>query len=95
MKIILALFSVFIFTIVITIAIFRINDFKNNSDFKKIKEGMKISECRNILGDPDEIKMFDEELVMDVYHYFPNGEAIFFYNKTTKRLNRSWKTDWD
>jgi outer membrane protein assembly factor BamE (lipoprotein component of BamABCDE complex) len=91
---ILNIFLACIFVILIITLIFNTYDFNNNYKFGKIKEGMSISDCRNILGNPDKSQYYDNQ-VMDVYYYFPVGEARFFYSKNNKILTRSWKTDFD
>jgi len=55
---------------------------------------MKMENVRKIMGNPDEIKPFDGE-IMEVYYYFPNAESRFFYSKKDKILTRNWRTDFD
>ncbi|PZU91388.1 MAG: hypothetical protein DI529_00940 [Chryseobacterium sp.] len=73
---------------------FSIDYNSHTSKYAQIKEGMKLSDAREILGIPDESKYFNDD-IMDVYYYFPTAEARFFYSKKDSLLNRSWRTDWD
>ncbi|KQR93714.1 hypothetical protein ASG01_07555 [Chryseobacterium sp. Leaf180] len=66
----------------------------HDRQFEKVKKGMNISECRNILGEPDESKIFDN-YIMDVYYYFPMAEARFFYSQKDRKLRTTWRTDCD
>ena len=66
----------------------------HDRQFEKVKKGMDISECRNILGEPDESTRFDDD-IMDVYYYFPMAEARFFYSQKDGKLCTTWRTDWD
>ena len=90
LKAILALIIIFISIN----AFFHLYLYLQNRTFNKTKVGMKMENVRKIMGNPDEIKPFDGE-IMEVYYYFPNAESRFFYSKKDSILTRNWRTDFD
>ena len=98
MKLALTIFlKAFLALIIIFISInafFHLYLYLQNRTFNKTKVGMKMENVRKIMGNPDEIKPFDGE-IMEVYYYFPNAESRFFYSKKDKILTRNWRTDFD
>ncbi|UQB67793.1 hypothetical protein [Epilithonimonas zeae] len=79
---------------IIFFLVFSIYYANHKSKFFKVKNGMQLSNARAILGNPDESKYYDNQ-IMDVYYYFPMSEARFFYSKKDSTLVRSWRTDAD
>jgi len=94
MKLLLRIILIVISIPIIFLLGFFIYDSNHKSKFFQIKDRMKLSNAREILGSPDETSYYNND-IMDVYYYFPMAEARFFYSKKDSTLVRSWRTDVD